>query len=121
MSAPVLVVDDEPAIRSVIAMILHAEGYDVAVAATGPEALACIAQQQPAMILLDLQMPGMSGWQLYDRLRQLDPAPPVVFMTAARRAQQEAVAHQAAGYLAKPFDVDAVVEAVARFIPNPAP
>ena len=121
MTHPVLVVDDEPAIRSVLRLILLAEGYDVVAAASGEEALACLAQQSPAVVLLDLRLPGMSGWQLHDQLRQAAPQLPVVYMTAGRHVQQEASSHQAAGYLAKPFDVDSVVDTVARFLPHPAP
>jgi CheY-like chemotaxis protein len=121
MPARVLVVDDEPAIQSVLKLILLSEGYDVVVAASGAEALTCVTQQPPAVVLLDLQMPGMNGWQVHDQVRRTMPGVPIVYMSAARHVQREAAAHQAAGYLAKPFDVDGVVDTVARFVPNPAP
>ena len=101
--AHVLIVDDDPGIRGFIQMTLQAEGYSVATAANGREALERIAAQRPHVILLDLAMPVMNGWQLHDRLRQLGLSIPVVFMTAGFSARAEAEARRVAGYLAKPF------------------
>ncbi len=116
--ARVLVVDDDPAIRRAVGMMLEDEGYDVATAANGREALDQIAESAPSVVLLDLQMPEMDGWQLQRRLRELHLDVPVVFMTAGYRARAEAERHQAAGYLAKPFDMDDLLSTVARFVPQ---
>ncbi len=117
----VLVVDDEPAICSAIRIILELEGYRVLTAGDGQAALAQVAAAHPRVVLLDLRMPGLDGWQTYARLQQLAPTLPVVVMSAGERLRQHTAARQAAGVLAKPFDVDGVLDTVARFIPAPAP
>ena len=117
MARPVLIVDDDPAIRALIAAVLEDDGFGVVTAANGREALACIAQLLPALVLLDLQMPVMSGWELLAHLRADQVAVPVVFMTAGYRAQAEAERHHADGYLAKPFELAELVAVVERFVP----
>lgn len=114
----VLVVDDTPQIRSLVSIILQSEGYRVTTAANGREALERITEETPDVVLLDLTMPVMSGWELQQVLRARGYAIPVVFMTAGWRAQTEAARHQADGYVAKPFDPDVLVHAVARFALN---
>ena len=111
----VLVVDDDAAIRAVIRDILQAEGFTVAVATDGAAALAELAQRRPAVILLDLHMPVMDGWALHRRLRVERQPIPVVFMTAGARARLEAEQHGADGYLAKPFELDALLAVVERY------
>ena len=115
MPAHVVVVDDDPGIREVVRDTLEEEGYEVDEATNGQEALSHIATTSPDLVLLDLNMPLMSGWQLQKQLRVLEVVAPVVFMTAGNHAQAEAEQHQAAGYLAKPFHLDELVEVVERF------
>lgn len=120
MSAHILVVDDDPDIRALIVQLLMLEGFEVATAANGQAALDHIAVQEPQLVLLDLQMPLMSGWEVLAHLRQARPAVPVVFMSAGYRAEVEAKRHGADGYLAKPFDLDAVLALIARYtVPPP--
>jgi CheY-like chemotaxis protein len=110
----ILVVDDTPTICSLVALILEEEGYQVTTAGNGQEALARIREQAPDLILLDLQMPVMTGWELQAQLRAQDSYVPVVFMTAGPQARVEAARHHAAGYVAKPFDPDTLVATVAH-------
>jgi CheY-like chemotaxis protein len=117
----VLVVDDDVDIRQTIADILESEGYSVAMAGTGRDALACIMARAPALILLDLQMPVMSGWKVLSHLRAQRIRIPVVFMTAGYRAQTEAEEHRAEGHLGKPFEMDDLLNLVARFTGHAAP
>lgn len=112
----ILVVDDDPAIRDVVADILSMSDYDVQTAANGAEALEQIRQEQPAAVLLDLMMPIMDGWEFLRHCRREPPcAPvPVAIMSAARDAS--AVAHElgAQAFLAKPFELDDVLCVVDR-------
>jgi CheY-like chemotaxis protein len=112
----VLVVDDDRDILSLIRMVLEEEGYHVITAENGEQALGRAAERLPALILLDLTMPVLNGWQTRERLAETWPDIPVVFMTAGFRAKAEAEAYRVAGYLAKPFDVDDLLRTVSRFI-----
>lgn len=109
----VLVVDDDEATRLLIADALTAEGYTVRAAASGPEAIRSVRRKRPDLILLDVNMPGVDGWQVLEELRgAAGPQTPVVVMTAGYLAQDRALSSGAQGYLGKPFEVQDLVEAV---------
>lgn len=112
MTSTILVVDDDAAIRETLRDILEDEGYAVLEASNGVEGLSAVAHHRPDLILLDLHMPQIDGWQMYRRLDTLGAPPPTVIMTAGRNAAQEARTLHAAGSLAKPFDLDDVLAAV---------
>lgn len=115
MTAPlVLVVDDDPDILDAICDILEAEGYRVARARHGLEALDRVSEEVPAVILLDLMMPVMDGPAFATALRQRPVARrvPIVVISADGNPQKVA-ALGAQGYLAKPFDIDALLANVA--------
>ena len=113
----VLVVDDDPEIQAAIQMTLELEGYNVATAGDGRQALDRIAERLPDIVLLDLAMPVMTGWELHQHLRERGLDIPLVYMTAALCAPIEARTHHAAGYLAKPFAMDHLLEFVERYAP----
>jgi CheY-like chemotaxis protein len=121
----VLVVDDDPDILEAICDILDAEGYDVARARHGEEALSQVEARRPAVVLLDLMMPVMDGVAFAQALR-LRPAVrdvPIVVISADGNPQR-AASVGASGYLAKPFDIEALlaqVAAIARAAPEAAP
>jgi two-component system, chemotaxis family, chemotaxis protein CheY len=112
--APILVVDDDPAIRSTIADILDLEGYLVEEATNGAEALAAIERQTPSLVLLDMRMPVLDGWGFAQALHERGIALPIVVMTAAQDARRWANEIGAAGHLAKPFDLIDLLAAVER-------
>jgi two-component system, chemotaxis family, chemotaxis protein CheY len=114
MSTPlVLVVDDDPDILDAICDILETEGYRVARARHGLEALDQITTEVPAIILLDLMMPVMDGPAFAQALRdrQLGARIPIVVISADGNPQK-AAAVGATGFLAKPFDIDALLAQV---------
>jgi CheY-like chemotaxis protein len=115
----VLVVDDDDGIRSVVVPTLEDEGYEAAEATNGAEALALVRERMPALILLDMRMPLMNGWEFAAAYKEL-PAPraPIVVVTAGRDAAQKARDIGADGYLGKPFDLDQLTEIVARHVPR---
>jgi two-component system, OmpR family, response regulator MprA len=121
MHDTVLVVDDERHVRTALRMMLHLEGYSVAEAADGRAALQRAHAAPPAVVLLDLRLPGLDGAQCCQALHATLPQVPVVLMTAAYRAPAAAAACGAAGCLAKPFDLDTVLDVVSRFVPAPHP
>jgi CheY-like chemotaxis protein len=110
----VLVVDDDPDILEAICDILEGEGYRVARARHGEEALTRAEHERPDVILLDLMMPVMDG-VAFSRAMRDRPAlcdVPVVVISADGNPQRAAVVG-AVGYLAKPFDIDALLSQVA--------
>jgi CheY-like chemotaxis protein len=115
MPARVLIVDDDPAVTEVLSLLLEDSGYLTSVAFNGQHALESIMKAPPDVVLLDLQMPVMSGWELHYTLRRHGLGLPIVFMTAGQDAMVEATRHGADGYLSKPFDLDDVLEVVGRF------
>lgn len=115
----VLVVDDDPAIREVIAELLEDEGYVVAIAADGEEALAILQGQAapPCLILLDLMMPRMNGWEFREAQR-LDPslAPiPVITISAHADLLSGGTRLDAAGHLPKPLDIDRLLATIRHY------
>jgi CheY-like chemotaxis protein len=114
MTRHILVVDDEPTIRAFIREALRDEGYVVTTAANGRVALDAIAQGCPDVLVLDLQMPVMSGWQVGTHLLHQGSTIPIVCMTASLHGRTEAARCGAREYLAKPFDLDDLISAVAR-------
>jgi CheY-like chemotaxis protein len=101
----VLVIDDDPPICQMIAGFLGQAGYRVATAGTGLEALAAIERDPPRLLLIDLNLPELNGWELVDVLRQRGIAIPILVMTAAREAREQAAQIGAAGYVAKPISL----------------
>ena len=109
----VLVVDDEPDIVALIAYHLVKAGYRVSTAATGPDALNAARQERPALIILDLMLPGMSGYDVLEQLRS-QPATQdlAVLLLSARREEQDRIRGLSLGaddYLTKPFSPQELV------------
>jgi DNA-binding NtrC family response regulator len=117
MSSPhpprILLVDDVPANLSVLAAALEPEGYEILVANSGTAALEVAARAQPDLVLLDILMPGLDGFETCRRLHQL-PATretPVLFLTARGDTASIVAAFQAGGvdYIIKPFQIEEVL------------
>lgn len=119
----VLVVDDDPDMLEVMSAILDAEGYAYVTAANGVAALDAIDREPPAVVLLDMLMPVMNGWQAADEIHhRYGRTIPIVVVTAAEHAEARAREIDADGVLAKPFDVDDLLRVISRYLrPAPAP
>jgi CheY-like chemotaxis protein len=111
----ILVVDDEKAIRELLARVLTIAGYEVDSAADGHEALERVAARRPDLILLDLMMPVLDGWSVLDRLREQRDPPPVV-VVSAYLDRGRVVAAGAVGYLSKPFRSTDLLETCRRVL-----
>jgi two-component system, OmpR family, response regulator MprA len=108
-----LVVDDDPAVREALALLLGLNGFEVATAIDGREAMRTLASEPPDAVILDVLMPGLDGLEVCRRMRAIGDRTPVLMLTA-RTEVSERVAGLEAGaddYLAKPF---AHAELVAR-------
>jgi DNA-binding response OmpR family regulator len=111
----VLVVEDDPDLVALVEMLLVDEGYRVRTAPEGRAALAHVAEEMPALVLLDMRMPGMDGWEFAREFRaRHGRAAPIVVVTAAEDARARAQEIDADGWLAKPFDLDDVLALAAR-------
>jgi DNA-binding response OmpR family regulator len=114
----VLVIEDEPDTVLLLKHILRSAGYNVLGAFSGPEALKKFSEVKPNLVLLDLMMPGMDGWETYHYLRQMSDVP--VMVISAVSSKDEVVRALRSGiddYLTKPFvnaEVVARVEAILR-------
>ena len=106
---PVLVVEDDEVIRAFVIATLGAEGYPVVGTTNGAEALECVSQYTPRVIVLDLNMPIMDGRALPG------PHAPVILCTATYRCEEVAEQLAADGCLPKPFDLDDLLAEVGRF------
>ena len=104
----VLVVDDEPDVRTVLSHVLADEGYEVQVAADGQEALEITARESPDVIVTDVRMPRVDGIELVRRLRAGGQNQPIVIVSA----HYAAVDLPGVRFVPKPFDLDHIVEAV---------
>jgi CheY-like chemotaxis protein len=115
----ILLIEDEPDIRELIVFLLSSKGYEVLAASDGHEALEMLSRSRPALILLDMKMPGMDGWTFVQSYRKSSPDPaPIVVVTAAEDARKRAEEVGALGAIGKPFDLDDLVATVQRFAPR---
>jgi DNA-binding response OmpR family regulator len=106
MSQTILLVDDDESLRQVISQYLTQEGYRVIAAGSGAEALKLFYAERPQAVLLDLMMPGMDGWEVCARLRELSDAP--ILLVTARTSQEDKLRGFRLGvddYLSKPFSL----------------
>jgi len=112
---PVLVVDDDDAIRAAEHELLRENGYRVVEARDGAEALWVMQHDPPAVVILDVQMPGVDGPSFARELRMGLKHVPLVIVTAAMDPRREADRCNAEAYLAKPYDAGALLQVVRRF------
>jgi two-component system chemotaxis response regulator CheY len=109
----ILVIEDDTSIREMIALVLEDEGHHVDIARDGQEALAILDETAPDLILLDMKMATMDGWQFAEHYRRSTGVrAPLVVMTAAKDAAARAAEVIADDYLAKPFDLDALLRVI---------
>jgi DNA-binding response OmpR family regulator len=119
----VLVVDDEVDVRQLVRVLLERAGFDISEAGSGREALRRLHQVRPDLVVLDVTMPDLDGWQTLERIRDLSDVP--VLMLTARAAELDKVRGLKAGaddYVTKPFgrqELLARVEALLRRASGP--
>ena len=115
----ILLVEDDEDVREMLKLTLEMSGFDVDVARNGTDALAALDRQRPCLVVLDLVMPVMNGWEVLEQMktRQLADIPVCVISALSGRAPSEAVAA-----LCKPFDASELLAVAARYCsPRVAP
>lgn len=108
----VLIIEDDPDILSTVADILEFEGYQVEQATNGAEGLDRLERARPALIILDMRMPVLDGWEFARIARERGITVPILVMTAAHDARQWAEEIRADGYVAKPFHLPDLLAAI---------
>jgi len=118
MSASILVVDDEPSMQDALGWLLRSEGYDVATAGSGEEAVTRLEAQEFDIIVSDIKMPGLTGLDVLERSRTLNPRAAVILITAYATVDSaiEALRLGACDYLEKPFGLDDLKLCVQRLL-----
>jgi CheY-like chemotaxis protein len=114
----ILIVDDDESIRQIVGLCLSDEGYEVFEAPNGRVALDRLDEARPDLILLDLRMPVMDGWE-FARSYRTRPGPhaDIIAFVAALNAEEESAELNAASVLSKPFDLDDLLQVVRSLRP----
>jgi DNA-binding response OmpR family regulator len=122
--ARILVVEDDPVILRLLEVNLGLEGFEVETAARGEEALEMAKKAPPALILLDVMMPGLSGWEVARKLKDESSTAEVpVILLSARAQEEDRRRGQELGveaYVTKPFDPSELAEMIRRMVRRPA-
>jgi urea transport system substrate-binding protein len=116
----ILVVDDDPDLRECLRLMLTSMGFEVTSAANGREALDDMESHDPDLILLDMKMPVMDGWEFCRALEGRDTRPPIVVLTAAPDPAGRAAEVHVEGWLGKPFEYADLEAIVRKFAAGPA-
>lgn len=118
----VMIVEDSEDIRLLLEELLESEGYNLVFATNGEEGLETANREHPDIILMDLSLPGMDGWETVYRLRQLAEfkSTPIIALTAhaTRKDEERALAAGCTGYISKPFDMENLLEYIGSFAPK---
>jgi excisionase family DNA binding protein len=117
----VLIVDDDERVREYVRVNLEAEGYVVREAANASEGLAALSEQSPDLILLDVMMPQVDGWEMLQQIHEHTGvgAIPVVMFSGKidERSAAEAESRGAQGFIGKPFDPRSLIESTKQLLP----
>ena len=114
----VLIVEDDPDLLVVLRVNLQASGFEVALAGDGRTALSRIEAENPDVVLLDMMLPGIDGWEVLGELHRRRHPSAVIVCSAKRNIEDMERADDlgAVAYLLKPFDIDRVVEAASNAV-----
>jgi len=115
----VLIVDDEPDTLELIKLVLESGGFETMLAANGMEALAQIERTKPGLVLLDIMMPDMDGWDVFRRIKEKNPKIPIAILTAkAQNIDKLLGLHvlKADDYITKPFGKNELIGKVRKLV-----
>ena len=117
--ANILLVDDDPEVRNSLGRALESENYRVTTASDGPEAIEDGNHGQVDLVVLDLNLPGMSGWDVFERLTERNPILPIVIITARTDQYELAAAAGVAAIMEKPLSLPTLIETIDRLTNEP--
>jgi two-component system response regulator VicR len=121
MANKIMVVDDEPDVVDLVKLVLESDGFSVVTAYSGKEALDKIDQEMPDLVLLDIMMPQMDGWEVYSRIRANPKTKdiPVAMLTAKSQSIDKMIGLHVVkvdDYITKPFGRSELLERVKRIL-----
>jgi two-component system response regulator (stage 0 sporulation protein F) len=119
----ILVVDDQPGIRRLLTEVLTTEGYHVLVAANGYDALQLAAENEPDVILMDMNMPGMNGMDTLKEIERKNYKGRIIMMTAYGEIDtvKEIMSTGTREYITKPFDINLLTDMIHKALQKSAP
>ena len=115
----VLIVDDEPDTLELVKLVLESGGFETMLAASGMEALAQIERTKPDLVLLDIMMPDMDGWDVFRKIKEKDSRIPIAILTAkAQNIDRLLGLHvlKADDYITKPFGKNELINKVRKLV-----
>jgi excisionase family DNA binding protein len=116
----VLIVDDDDRIREYVRVNLEAEGYEVREASNAEEGLEALDEEPPDLILLDVMMPRVDGWEMLRRVQErhgVGSIPVIMFSGKSDEGAEEATSRGAHGFIGKPFDPRSLIESTKQLLP----
>ena len=116
MKKRILLADDDPGIREMLGRVLESEQYEVVLAGTGREAVAKFAAHLPDLILLDLNIPDLDGWEAIDRITRTHPFASVIVITARPKQYEQAAGMFIDALMEKPLDLALLLAAIAELL-----
>jgi DNA-binding response OmpR family regulator len=119
MAADILSIDDEPGMLELIQLVVKKQGLSVQGASSGEQGLAIMRESPPRLVLLDIMMPEMDGWDVYKQMKEDDALRdiPVIIVTARKSSLEEIIARTRAGvdeYIIKPFSPSRLREVIKK-------
>ena len=116
MKKRVLVVDDDAAVRQAMKRVLETAGYEVGLAENGEEATAQFLPEQTDLLLLDLNLPSQSGWDVFERLTTRYPLVPVIIITGMPNQHSTAMAAGVSALMEKPIEATALLKTIGEVL-----
>jgi DNA-binding NtrC family response regulator len=120
MKQRVLIIDDDASVRESLGKVLNGAGYEVTTAADGEEAVARFVPGQIDLVLLDLNLPFRSGWDVFERLTTQHPTMPLIIITGMPNQYPTALAAGAGALMEKPIDAPALLKTMDELLAEPA-
>jgi CheY-like chemotaxis protein len=119
MKEKIMLIDDDPAIRQLLTRLLTEEGYTVLSASNGVEAIELVNNAQFDLVLLDLNMPVMDGWETFEKITSKNPLLPFVIITARPNQLFPAVASGTGALMEKPLDLPKLISTIRTLLKEP--
>jgi excisionase family DNA binding protein len=116
----ILIVDDDPGLRGFVRASLELEGYTVREAGSAEEGLTALEEESPDLILLDVMMPKVDGWEMLRRVQErhgVGAIPVLMFSGKVEESAAEAASRGAQGFIGKPFDPQQLIESAKQMLP----